>query len=70
MLFNSMVVLIIFCCLEPLAVEGCGVKTSVFTCIIIGNMGLQGGLEEPQTALGESCGCSVRPGICSAVILP
>lgn len=44
MLFNSTVVLINFYCLEPLAVEGCGVKTSVFTCVIIGNMGLQGGL--------------------------
>lgn len=37
-----MVILINFCCLEPLAVEGCGVKTSVFTCVIIGNMDLQG----------------------------
>lgn len=44
MLFNSVVVLIHFYCLEPLAVEGCGVKTSVFTCVITGNMGLQGGL--------------------------
>lgn len=41
-----MVVLIHFCCLEPLAAEGCGVKTSVFTRVVIGNMGLQGGLEE------------------------
>lgn len=37
-----MVVFIHFCCLEPLEVEGCGVKL----CVIIGNMGVQGGLEQ------------------------